>query len=81
METTRTFPLNYVSQWDENNEHLKAASAGDFTGLIFTYLKLQNTRVFKSQRGCQSNQKLLHHYQHYKIIASKISSIHKFITL
>ena len=52
METTRTFPLNYVSQWDENNEYLKAASAGDFTGLIFTSLKLQNTRVFKSQRGC-----------------------------
>ena len=80
LETTRNFPLNNVSQWDENNEHLKAARAGDFTGLIFTCLKLQNTRVFKSQReGCQSNQKLLHHYQHYKIIASKISSIHKFI--
>ena len=80
LETTRTFPVNSVSQWDENNEHLKAASAGDFTGLIFTYLKLQNTRVFKSQReGCQSNQKLLHHYQHYEVIASKISSIHKFI--
>ena len=79
LESTRTFPLNNVSQWVENNENLKAGSA-DFTGLIFTCMKLQNTQTFKSQREeCQSNQKLLHHYQHYKIIASKISSIHQFI--
>ena len=24
LESTRTFPLNNVSQWDENNENLKA---------------------------------------------------------
>ena len=79
LESTRTFPLNNVSQWVENNENLKAGSA-DFTGHIFTCMKLQNTQTFKSRREeRQSNQRLLHHYQHYKIIASKISSIHQFI--
>ena len=79
LESTRTFPLNNVSQWVENNENLKAGSA-DFTSHIFTCMKLQNNQTFKSRREeRQSNQKLLHRYQHYKIIASKISSIHQFI--
>ena len=69
LESTRTFPLNNVSQWVENNENLKAGSA-DFTGHIFTCMKLQNTQTFKSRR----EERLI---KNYCITISTIKLLHQ----